>query len=151
MYKDWWLALKSGFAWIKLFGDIVRNWEIFRWMKYTRHNSRVNGGGSLSISYFVLTGIDYLSEVIWRSGSVLFRGFLNTWVDPKNFKVEFKVVNVKVVAVEGDWNSDEGKYALGEVLIELWFESGWGPFSKGGRVNSKTSELIDLLGKNGGI
>ena len=61
--------------------------------------------------------------------------------------MELEVVmgKVEVAVVEDGWNSNEGKSALRDALIEHWIKSGWSGFISVGRVNSKTLELIDVV------
>ena len=57
------------------------------------------------------------------------------------------MVDVEVVVVETWWNSDGGKCALEEVLFRYGLETGWLWLFTVGRVISKTSDLIDVMGE----
>ena len=71
--------------------------------------------GSMNVSYFFLMGIESLSIAILTSKVVVILEFFETSVTSKRFEVEF---NVKIVAVEDDWNSDWGRFALGKGFTE---------------------------------
>ena len=148
VYEDGRLASNSKFVIIKFSETVLRlEGNSIGWSKggIIRESMK---SGSLSVSNLFLTGVESVSMVIWRSGYVLFWRLFNTWIDFKLFEVQFEVamVNVEVVVVEGSWTSDDCKCALGDFWCEHGLKTGWGGFTMEGRVISKASEVLHVLG-----
>ena len=114
-------------------------------MNYRRHISGLNEKTIIEHIVLLFDGNRVIVNSSLTNQVYFFDDFCKTWVDSKGFGLEFEVVNVEVVAVEGDWNSDEAKFAVGEKLFGRWFNIRRGGFTLVVRVNFKSSKLIDVM------